>query len=519
MMAKRDTLDRVSIRPGVSVLSVLSHLNYRPWFAFAEFVDNAIESFLTNRKVLARSDNQEKLKVTIDVDPADGGRITIRDNAAGIAATDFPRAFRPAELPPDRSGLCEFGMGMKSAACWFARQWSVRTSALREPVERTLSFDIEQIVRDSLDELEVRSRKCAEGTHFTEIVLVNLHHVPIGRTLAKIRSHLEDIYRIFVREGILELRLNGEELRYEQPHILNAPFYRDAKGTVVEWRKEFDFNFGDDLRAHGFAAIRKRASVSGAGFSLFRRNRLIEGSGDEGYRPEYIFGKPNTFPFQRLFGEIHLEGFEVSHTKDGFQWDENEQPFLELLREELSRNDMQLLQQAREYRVERGRDDYRKGAVQATQRTSDAIRQHVPAVMSGLRKRDDAPDPPAQLRSAELASHRIIDVELHGRPWRIVLELSVDPAVGEWLEISDEVAREAKRAGETDRRVVGLRLSLVHPFMQRFCGTECEEIEPLLRIAAALGLAEVAARDGGARKAGVVRRNLNELLRSALCHT
>ena len=68
----------------------------------------------------------------------------------------------------------------------------------------------------------------------------------------------------------------------------------------------FDFNFGGGLRAHGFAAIRRKASVSDAGFALFRRNRLIQGSGDEGYRPEFIFGKPNSFPYQRIFGEIHL---------------------------------------------------------------------------------------------------------------------------------------------------------------------------------------------------------------------
>ena len=55
-----------------------------------------------------------------------------------------------------------------------------------------------------------------------------------------------------------------------------------------------------------------------AGFALFRRDRLIQGSGDEGYRPELIFGKPNTFAYQRVFGEIHLDGFQVSHTKDGY---------------------------------------------------------------------------------------------------------------------------------------------------------------------------------------------------------
>ena len=511
-------IDHVNIRPGVSVLTVLAHLNYRPWFALAEFVDNSMQSFLTNREKL-REANQTKLRVTIDINPADDGTIVVRDNAAGIAAADFPRAFRPAELPPDRSGLGEFGMGMKSAACWFAPRWSVRTAAFGEGVERSVNFDIDQIVRDSVDELEVTSKKCRVDDHFTEIVLRDLHRVPLGRTVAKIRSHLTDIYRIFVRDNLLELRFNGEELRYHQPDILHAPYYRDPNGGPKMWMQPFDFNFGGGLRAHGFAAIRKKASVSDAGFALFRRNRLIQGSGDEGYRPEYIFGKPNTFPYQRIFGEIHLEGFDVSHTKDGFQWDENEQPFLELLKEHISTDQMPLLQQAREYRVERSRDDFRRGAEQATRRTSEAISAHVPPVLSELNRDVEDRAPLPSLKPAELAARRVIDVDLFGSPWRIVLELSVDPAIGDWLEISNEVAKQEIAESGTERRVVGLRLSLIHPFMQRFCGTDVEEIEPLLRVAAALGLAEVAAREGGARKAGIIRRNVNELLRSALSQT
>ena len=518
-LAKALKIDRVSIRPGVSILSVLSHLNYRPWFALAEFVDNAIQSHLTYQAELVAVDGPSQLKVSIDIDATDGGRITVRDNAAGISAGDFPRAFRPAQLPPDRSGLSEFGMGMKSAACWFAPRWHVRTSALGEPIERTVRFNIDEIIQDSLDELQVHSVTCSPESHFTEIALVGLHQLPIGRTLGKIRSHLTEIYRIFVRERILELRLNGEELRYEEPEILVAPSYRNESGSPIEWKKEFDFDFGVGLRAHGFAAIRKRASVSGAGFALFRRNRLIQGSGDEGYRPEYIFGKPNTFPFQRVFGEIHLQGFEVSHTKDGFQWDENEQPFLDLLRDVLTGDDMPLLQQAREYRVERAREDYRKGAEQAAERTSRTIEQHVAPVLSELAQRPDAPEPAPDLRQAELASHRVIDVHFGGQPWRIVLELSVDPSVGEWLEISEQIARDVAGGEDVGRRLIGLRLSLIHPFMQRFCGTGAEEIEPLLRIAAALGLAEFAARDSGAKKAGAVRRNINELLRTAFSRT
>lgn len=517
---KLDEIRQINIRPGVSVLSVLSHLNYRPWFALAEFVDNALQSHASSRETLLKSDPAANpLRVDIEIDAVEGGRIVIRDNAAGIAQQDFQRAFRPAELPPDRTGLCEFGMGMKSAACWFSPKWQVRTSALGEPVERLVAFDIDQIVRDSVDELEVVPRVCRAEDHFTEIVLTDLHHIPIGRTLGKIRSHLQDIYRIFVRQGTLNLRLGGESLVHEPPEILIAPHFRTPDGEEITWRKDFDFDFGEGLRAHGFAAIRKRASTSQAGFALFRRNRLIQGSADEGYRPEFIFGKPNTFPYQRVFGEVHLEGFGVSHTKDGFQWDENEQPFLELLRDELTTEAMPLLQQAREYRVERSARDYRRGAEQATKRTSDIIRDHVPPVMDGLRSETEVPPIDNSLADVETVSHRVIDIDLHGQPWRIVLELSTDPAVGPWLELTDGVLRENDEEDAVDRRLIGMRLSLMHPFMQRFCGTDCEEIEPILRIAAAIGLAEVAARDSGVRQAGAVRRNINELLRQALHQT
>ena len=112
-----------------------------------EFVDNAVESFVKHREALEKThDGQLKLRVDIDIDTALPARISIRDNAAGIFESEYGRAFRPAAIPPDRTGLAEFGMGMKSAACWFAPRWSVRTSAFGEAIARTVSFDIENIV-------------------------------------------------------------------------------------------------------------------------------------------------------------------------------------------------------------------------------------------------------------------------------------------------------------------------------------------------------------------------------------
>lgn len=335
------SIKTVDIRPGVSVLSVLKHLNYRPWFAIAEFVDNAIQSFIANReRLIAIHGPTVKLRVNIELQNDPSPRLIIRDNAAGIAAADYPRAFRPAAVPPDRSGLSEFGIGMKSAACWFAPQWHVRTKALGENVLRTVMFDINRIVRDDIAELSIEEAPAKPNEHFTEVALEHLHRQPAGRTLGKIKEHLTDIYRVFTRDGLLELNFDGRPLQYEPPPILNAPFFKAPDQPARLWRKDIEFDFGEGLRVHGFAGIRATGSTTHAGFALFRRSRLIQGSGDEGYRPGTIFGNSNSYRYQRLFGELHLEGFEVSHTKDGFRWDENEQPFLDILREHLDEEDL-----------------------------------------------------------------------------------------------------------------------------------------------------------------------------------
>src|SRR5579859_3860589 len=128
------TVRSVVIRPESSILSVLSHLNYKPWFALAEYVDNSLQSYLTDRALLEKIHlGKSKLKVEVVLDHA-LGRIIVRDNAAGISESEFGRAFQPAHAPLTKDGLREFGMGMKSASCWFAKRCRVRTKAVGEPV-------------------------------------------------------------------------------------------------------------------------------------------------------------------------------------------------------------------------------------------------------------------------------------------------------------------------------------------------------------------------------------------------
>ncbi len=502
---------RLDIQPGVSVLSVLRYLNYEPWFALAEFVDNALQSALDNLPELRKYDGQGyRLKVEIEYNGADAGRIAIRDNAAGIHNRDYDRAFKTAEKPPNVGNLAEFGMGMKSAACWFARTWSVRSKALGETEERTVAFDVDEIVANGITELSVQSSSAPQRQHFTEVVLTGLHRQLGPRTIAKVKEHLAAIYRIFARESFLTLFYNGEELHYAEPRTLKAAIYRDPDGQKRLWRKEFDVALENRRRIHGFAALRETASTSEAGFAVFRRRRLIQGGADQGYRPEHIFKKPNSYTYQRLFGELHVEGFGVSHTKDAIQWDGQEDAVVERIAKELNKSPIPLLDQAEGYRVRPPKKDVRR-STEAVLEQVVAVQAELATDMARLAKTGKESEPPQQLKPALQPFTRDLAIKLPSGECNVRVEAVNDPAISDWLSVSDQPPTSAR----APRRVT-IRIALAHPFMDKFVGPAAEALEALVRVAIGIGLAEVAARDAGVRGSSAIRTRLNELLRGGL---
>ena len=143
------------------------------------------------------------------------------------------------------------------------------------------------------------------------------------------------MYRRFIDSGRLVLKVNSHPVAYSPADVLVAPRYNDPTGEVITWRKEFSLQLDANHQVHGWAALRERASTTEAGFAVFRRDRLIMGGADDPYRPQEVFGTPNKYAFQRLFGELSVDGFQVTHTKDGLQWEEWEPDILEWLRAEL----------------------------------------------------------------------------------------------------------------------------------------------------------------------------------------
>jgi hypothetical protein len=511
-------IERINIRPGVSILSVLPHLNYKPWFALGEFVDNSLQSFIARKRELREVEGRKFiLSVDIDIDYA-AQRIVVRDNAGGIEEAAFPRAFRPAAVPTDASGLSEFGMGMKSAAAWFAPRWSVRTKALGEDIERTVRFDIDRIVKDTIEELEVHSRMVPVDQHYTEIILEDVRKMPQSRTIAKICDHLSSIYRVFTRRGDLLLTMDGDPLTFEDPEILNAPYHKRKGEPPRLWRKEVRIELSGGRRAEGFVAIRAKGSTSRAGLALLRRDRLIEGSADETYRPPEMFGAANSFAYQRVFGEINLIGFQVSHTKDGIRWEETEEEFVSKLKAALSSPEMPLLDQAQNWRSTEAMRETRPQAQRAISQMHEemSVEKVADVVAKVQARRSRVPTgnelPQHRMHAKEDDVPQRFELNVLGARWEIDLALDYKDVTCDWLRISDQATISS---GGTRR--IGVRLAMLHPFSQRFFAkADADQIQGIARIAIGLVLSETIARDGGVKLAGRVRTSLNELLRLAL---
>ena len=55
----------VRINPSVKIYNILRHLSYQPWYAFAEYIDNSLQSFLDHEELLKKIHPNYKLKISI----------------------------------------------------------------------------------------------------------------------------------------------------------------------------------------------------------------------------------------------------------------------------------------------------------------------------------------------------------------------------------------------------------------------------------------------------------------------
>lgn len=343
-------IQKVSIALQPSVYKTFRALNNTVALTLSEYVDNSVQSYLDNKEQILENNPAYIFCISIEVDQR-ANQIVIKDNAAGIDFKNYIRAFEPANIPLDNTKLNEFGMGMKTASIWLADKWAVRTKALGESVERYTEFDLNKVIADNKEELLVTEFVKDKSFHFTEITLSQLsHNAPSAYQMDKVRRHLASIYRIFLRNEEIKIIVNGESLQAPNYETLKVPFYNEPGGKDILWKKDIDFQLGK-YKAKGFIAILKTIQNNANGLVLLRRGRVIVGGDDDRFFPSSIFGSAGNFRYKRLFGELELEGFDVTFNKNGFIDEENLNAFIDALRDELKETGFNLLSQADNYRV------------------------------------------------------------------------------------------------------------------------------------------------------------------------
>src|SRR5450759_915003 len=168
---------------GLNVIRSYKRLAYKEWYALAEFVDNSTQSYFNDKEALDPAFALEGagLEVRVVYDAAEGV-LRITDNAMGMSEAEMEAALTVGMVPANNSGRSQYGMGLKTAACWFGDKWTIRTKKLGETVERTVEVDVEAVA-DGNDELPTRVKENRDAdAHYTVLEICCLHRKMQGRT-------------------------------------------------------------------------------------------------------------------------------------------------------------------------------------------------------------------------------------------------------------------------------------------------------------------------------------------------
>ncbi|MBC7949005.1 MAG: ATP-binding protein, partial [Chitinophagaceae bacterium] len=286
-------------------------LSYTHWHALAEFVDNSTQAYLDNRSVLDLSVAPGNFRLSIVIKYIrEEDRLIIFDNSIGMSEAELERAMKIGMPPDDTSGRSRYGLGMKTAACWFGDLWELETKKLGETNSAKIIFDVDRVAQGDRD-LRLTRESHPVGEHFTKIEIQKLNRKFAGRTITKIKDYLRSFYRKDIHR-YLDLYWGEEKLNWDDRLEIEEDLIKH-NGAPLKYEFQFEVN-GKDVT--GWAGVFLRGGRSKAGFAMLHNDRVIRGWPDS-YRPESIFGEQrNDLINQRLVGELDLGAFDISHTKD-----------------------------------------------------------------------------------------------------------------------------------------------------------------------------------------------------------
>lgn len=505
-------IEKVSIALQPSVYNTFRALNNTVALTLSEYVDNSVQSYLDNKDLILKFNKDYVFVVSIDVNQK-ANQIIIKDNAAGIDFNNYKRAFEPANIPLDNTKLNEFGMGMKTASVWLADKWSVRTKAINETVERYTEFNLRKVISENKEELIVKEVQAEKTIHYTEIILSELsHNAPSPNQMDKVRRHLSSIYRVFLRNKEIKIVVNGEYLQAPNYEVLNVPFHNDSNGNEILWKKNIDFKLGK-YKAKGFIAILKSIQNNANGLVLLRRGRVIVGGDDDRFYPTSIFGSPGNFRYKRLFGELELDGFDVTFNKNGFTDEENLNAFIDALRDELRDTNFNLLSQADNYRVKTKEENSKIAERIVKTQKKEVVKE---SITDKIKKVEDLASDKENILKEELIISKAFSLGSYFDSFDYedtTYKFQVDLINLDESDALYSVSQSIHLDGVFEVSCIICKINLAHPFFNRFEQfKKANDYDPIIAIFRSFALAEFLATKKSMHYPSELRTNFNNYI-------
>ena len=317
------------------------------------------------------------------------------------------------------------------------------------------------------------------------------------------------MYRKFIENESVEVYFLGEKLAVQRPKLLNAPYWRNPGGPATEWKLPLDFKFAGQ-RITGEAYLLDPMKKSYTALNLFWRGRLLKGNIDPPYRPSELFGSISSWKTGRLCIELNMDAFKPTADRANIDFDSkgcSEDELLMEVRAQLSQPACLMLLQGENYRPKTKIDPSIETHVkEELAQVGDVIQERGEESLKALAATTSVPAYPVYAQSdAKNGWEKTFTVKVHGEKWVVTIDVGDEPLDFDWVSIS-----ETNKAS----KIIGIKLGRRHPFNLQYLDDTTAAV--IIRLAAALAFAELAARKAGAKQPSLVRINMNEFLRSVL---
>ena len=313
----------IDMQVGNAAIKAFNRLPYQPWYALAEYIDNATQSLSDNGHKM----QQESVEVSIVFD-AKQRTISIVDNAFGMGPEVLKRALTVGKPPVDPSGRSRYGMGMKTASCWFGNEWTIATKQFGLDAEYEFTIDVNAFADGAAGSTKLVTRPKSKEDHWTRIELKKVTRQLSPGRIKEISGNLASIFRKDIMSGRLCLKIDGTEVTYTG-YEMDSFAKRSTGGYYYQ---AFD-HVVDGIHINGWIACFNEGTGSQkkTGIAIFQNDRCIMG-GPDAWRPDNMFGEARGGTVnQRLVGELNLDDhkIEISHTKDAVLWQGTQQEDIE----------------------------------------------------------------------------------------------------------------------------------------------------------------------------------------------